>query len=257
MRFWSCAVSGGRKTPLARSRSRERPRCLCGHSLCAFIASRLVWLGMITSGQVSASSTIFFLLPAIISMLAAWPVSEQLCWAGNESITHAWPFYRKGQGHVSLNWLDSLMRLMCFPCSLSLSVLCVGNWPWFLPLHLALLLSPLHCLQANVIYLKNLVTLIIMISFYCMSHIFLPLKPQVSLVLAAFCFTSLPLIPASYLLTATGVPPSFKYLLGLPSWIFSLLALNLISVVLLLLLSTSLNFSFLSYCWLSLGLGKL
>lgn len=88
-------------------------------------------------------------------MLAAWPVSKQLCWAGNESITHAWPFYRKGQGHFSLNWLDSLMSFMCFPCSLSLSALCVGNWARFLPLHLALLLFPLHCLQGNVMYLKK------------------------------------------------------------------------------------------------------
>lgn len=120
MRFWSCAVSGGWKT--TRSCSGDRlPHCLCGHSLCAFIVSPLVRLGMITSGQIPTLSTIFFLFPAIISMLAAWPVSKQLCWGGNEAITHAWPFYRKGQSHFSLNRLGSLMSLISFPCSLSLS----------------------------------------------------------------------------------------------------------------------------------------
>lgn len=107
--------------PLLQGAAPEKGcRAACaGRAPVPFMISPLVWLGMTAFSQISTLSTSLFLLPEIISMLAAWPVCKQLCRACNEAIAYAWPFYRKGRGCFSLNWLDSLMRLICFPCSLS------------------------------------------------------------------------------------------------------------------------------------------
>lgn len=57
----------------------------------------LVWLGMTTSSHISALSTILFLLPGMISMLAAGPDCEQLCWACCEAIADAGPATGKAE----------------------------------------------------------------------------------------------------------------------------------------------------------------
>lgn len=105
--------------PLAWSLSGKGCHAACvGTASLLFPLFPLVWLSMTASSHISTLSTILFLLPGITSMLAARPDCEQLCWACCEAIADAGLCYRKGRGRFSLNSLDSLMTLLCFPCSL-------------------------------------------------------------------------------------------------------------------------------------------
>lgn len=97
MSFEVGAVSGDRKPLLQGAAPEKGCHTACvGTASVPFIISPLVWLRMTAFSQISTLSTSLFLLPDIISMLAVWRVCKQLCWACNEVITYAWPFYRKG-----------------------------------------------------------------------------------------------------------------------------------------------------------------